>query len=421
MQLIRNRLRTATCALLAVAGTAAAEGDWKADGAILGYSEAGRTSVFEPIASLKRNLPNGQFLTGKIVLDVMTGASPNGAMPTDHAQTFTGASGRSRRSGQNESEHRRAPTVVQAGDMPILPFHDQRASLDLDYGRPLFRTLKADVSGHASIESDYVSRGTSLTFNWDTPNRLTTFTLAGGANFDLVEPIGGGKPIALNLNTDSTRHGSADKTVLDGMFGVSRVLSRRWLVGVNYGYGRDRGYLTEPYKVVSILDPNGSTTAYRYENRPDLRSRQSAFFTSAYQLRQDVIHISYRYYWDTWGVKSHTADVKYRYELPHSHYLEPNLRYYSQSAASFFTYGLMDGAPLPHYATSDYRYGQMASTTIGLKYGIPVSGGDFNIRAEYMRQTGKSHPSQAVGVQKDFNLFPAVNVMILQIGYSRNF
>jgi hypothetical protein len=116
------------------------------------------------------------------------------------------------------------------------------------------------------------------------------------------------------------------------------------------------------------------------------------------------------------------VDLKYRYELPRAHYLEPHVRYYTQTAADFFTYGLMDGAPLPQYATSDYRYGKMVTTTFGLKYGIPMAGGsELNFRAEYMRQSGDSHPKQAIGMQRNYNLFPAVNVVIFQVGYSRDF
>ncbi|HEY3296096.1 MAG TPA: DUF3570 domain-containing protein [bacterium] len=419
---LRNRLRTATCALLAVAGTAAAEGTWQAEAGALGYSEAGRVSVFEPLARIKRTLPNGQWVAAKMVIDAMTGASPNGAMPTDHPQTFTSASSlaqsqRNRGDGEGEG---RGPTVVAPGATPLLPFQDHRVALDLEYERPLLRTLKADIGAHISGERDYISRGTTLSFSWDTPDRLTTFTAAGGANFDLVQPVGG-KPKPYDLYAVTTRYGNGDKTVLDGMAGITRILSRRWLMQFNYGYGRDKGYLTEPYKLVSILLPSGSTTDYRYENRPDLRTRQDAYLNSVYQFGEDVLRTSYRYYWDTWGVKSHTADVKYRFELPHSRYLEPHVRYYTQTAADFHTFGLMDGAPLPAYATSDYRYGHLATTTIGLKYGVPTAGGELNFRAEYMRQSGDSHPSQAVGVQKNYDLFPSVNILILQIGYSRDF
>jgi hypothetical protein len=419
MQLIRTRLRTATCTLLAVAGTAAANGDWRIDAASLVYSEQGRVSVVEPFARLKRNFSNGQSFAAKIVLDAITGASPNGAMPTDHLQTFTSASGRSGKSGN--SEQRRRTTVIGVGDTPIRKFQDHRGSLDLEYERPLARTLKAVVGGHLSAETDYVSRGATLTLSWDTADRLTTFTAGAGGNFDLVNPIGG-KPEGFEWTDSTARYGNADKRVFDGMFGITRVLSRRWLMQLNYGRAGNFGYLTEPYKVVSVLDGNGSTTSYRFEKRPDRRTTQDVLLSSAYQLTEDVVHFSYSYYWDNWRIRSHTVDVKYRYELPRGHYLEPHARYYSQTAASFYTYGLAAGAPPPQYATSDYRFGKMMTTTFGLKYGLPISwGGEFNVRAEYMRQSGDHHPSQAVGVQKQYDLFPSINVSILQIGYTLDF
>jgi hypothetical protein len=416
MQLIRSRLRTATCALLAVAGTAAAEtGDWHFDAGSLVYSEKGRTSIVEPLLRVKRNFANGRSLTGKIVLDAITGASPNGAMPTDHPQTFTSTSGQRGQSGEEEGRPRR--TIVPTGQMPLREFRDHRAAIDVQYEQPLLRTLKAVAGAHWSAESDYLSQGATLTLSWDTPDHLTTFTAGGGGDFDRVKPIGG-QPPGLALYADSSRYGSAGKNVFDGMLGVTRVLSRRWLMELNYGRARDSGYLTEPYKIVSILNSTGSTVDYRYENRPDVRNKQDVFLNSIYQWREDVIRVSYRYYWDDWGTKSHAVDVKYRYGFASGHYFEPHARYYVQSAVNFYTYGLMDGASLPQFATSDYRYGKLNSITIGLKYGFPLRGGEFNIRVEYLRQSGDAHPAQAVGVQKRYSLFPPINTAMIQLGYA---
>jgi hypothetical protein len=416
MQLIRSRLRAATCALLAVAGTAAADtGDWHFDAGTLVYSEKGRTSVIEPLLRLRHNFANGRSLTGKIALDAITGASPNGAMPTDHPQTFTSASGR--RGQSNEEEHRPRTTVVPTGQMPLRAFQDHRAALDLEYEQPVLRTLKAIAAGHFSAESDYLSRGATLTLSWDTPDHLTTFTAGASGDFDRVEPTGG-KPPGLALYADSSRYGSAGKTGVDGMVGVTRVLSRRWLMEVNFGRARDSGYLTEPYKIVSIINSAGSTIDYRYENRPDARNKQDVFLNSIYQWREDVVHVSYRFFWDDWGTKSHTVDAKYRYGFGNGHYLEPHARYYVQSAVNFYTYGLRDGATLPEFATSDYRYGKLNTITIGLKYGFPLHGGDFNIRVEYMRQSGDAHPAQAVGIQKNYSLFPPISTAMIQIGYA---
>jgi len=38
-----------------------------------------------------------------------------------------------------------------------------------------------------------------------------------------------------------------------------------------------------------------------------------------------------------------------------------------------------------------------------------------------MLQSGDSHPAQAIGVQKQSDLFPLINILMLQVGYSLAF
>ena len=77
-----------------------------------------------------------------------------------------------------------------------------------------------------------------------------------------------------------------------------------------------------------------------FESRPDSRSRKTFFWQTVHHFDEDVINFSYRAYSDDWDIKSDTLDLHYRYELSGERYLEPHLRYYSQSAAKFFTHGL---------------------------------------------------------------------------------
>jgi hypothetical protein len=136
-----------------------------------------------------------------------------------------------------------------------------------------------------------------------------------------------------------------------------------------------------------------------------------------------VFYATYRYYWDDWGVKSHTVDLKYRTDLPEHDWLQPHLRYYTQTAADFFVFGLPLGAPLPRYATSDFRLGPLHSATLGLTYGCPVPNapGEFTVRGEYMRQWGDGHPSTALGTQRTMDLFPSLDTFTLVAGYSVQF
>ena len=98
-------------------------------------------------------------------------------------------------------------------------------------------------------------------------------------------------------------------------------------------------------------------------------------------------------------------------------YIEPNVRWYQQTAASFFHYFLVKGAPLPAYATSDPRLGQFTSLTYGVKVGFNVGGNlEFYLRGEYYQQNGNGHPANAIGQLKQQNLFAGTNAAFGMIG-----
>ena len=96
---LRNALSIATCTLLSsTAVTAHAEEtktDWLFDSAILHYSEKDRVQVFAPVISFRKYAQFDEYIDYKLTIDAMTGASPNGATPSNVPQTFTGSSGNS--------------------------------------------------------------------------------------------------------------------------------------------------------------------------------------------------------------------------------------------------------------------------------------------------------------------------------------
>jgi hypothetical protein len=48
---------------------------------------------------------------------------------------------------------------------------------------------------------------------------------------------------------------------------------------LSYSYSDEHGYQSDPYKLVSIVDPvSGQPAEQLYESRPDSRRKQSLFF-----------------------------------------------------------------------------------------------------------------------------------------------
>lgn len=397
---VRGALALATCSLLAgIPPSAHAAGEeWEVDSAVLLYSEGSdRISLIEPVVSIRKALGDDEYFGARLVIDTLTGASPNGAIPLDQVQTFTTPSG--------NGEYR-----TEAGETPLDDtFRDTRVALSATWEKPLSERLRGVFGANFSTEYDYQSMGVTATLARDFNQRNTTLSAGLGYSQDTVEPVGG-TPVGLTPMpafpaVKTTEGSSEDKTVTEVLLGITQVVNRRTLVQLNYTYGLDDGYLTDPYKILTVLD-SGNPPAYVYEKRPDERTRQTVFWRTLHQFDENVLDVSYRYYWDDWGVRSHTLDTRYRYELGAGHYLQPHLRLYRQGAADFYHYNLEAGS-IPEYASADYRLGEMTTTTLGLKYGwVRSQNREFSVRAEYMNQSD------------DEGRFEDVDAVIVQFGYS---
>lgn len=396
---VRKLLAVATTTLLSgVAHSANSSGDnnWEVDSSILYYSEADRVTVIEPVVSMRKNMGDENFLNLRFVLDSLTGSSPNGAIKTGNAQTFTTPSGNS-------------SYTTAANETPLDPsFHDTRISINAEWEKSLNKTTRAIFGTNISSEYDYQSLGVSANFSWDFNNRNTTLTAGAAINADTINPVGGVPTGLTFMDTSKSTTGSDDsKTVTDLILGVTQVINRTTLMQLNLNIGSDSGYMTDPYKVLSVLG-SGETYPYIYEKRPDSRARQALYWKTVMGFDEDVLNLSYRYYWDDWDVSSHTIEAKYRFSLGSKHYIQPEVRYYVQDKANFYYYNLVDGA-IPTYASADYRLADLKTTTLAFKYGIDLKkDSEFSVRVGKMNQTSNGDAPfedvDATFVQLNYNM-----------------
>lgn len=411
---LRQRLSTAACVLLTstAAGTARAQTaasdvtpSTQLDASTLVYTERQRTTVYEPTVRVTRMFANRQTFSATFGVDAMTGASPTGAAPRQITQTTTSASG--------------TVTTTPAGELPTRDFRDVRGSLDLGWTVPVGTLFTGSTGGHFSKERDYQSTGWNGSASLDVFHRRLTLTGGGGFNWDRVDPVGG-TAMPFTENAIATTAGN-DKRVSSLMLGATQVVTRRWLLGLNGTWTAERGYLTEPYKVLSELDPvTGLTTRELREGRPGNRTRRDLLLNSAYDFDRDVFYSSARYYWDDWRIRSMALDFRYRHELSDGKFLQPHVRLYGQTEASFFRYNLLAGQPLPAFASSDERLGRLRSLTVGTTYGfrVPRTPGEFSVRAEWLHQWGDTRNAHLPGIEATFNPFPALDAGSLVLGWS---
>ncbi|WP_108127099.1 DUF3570 domain-containing protein [Saccharospirillum mangrovi] len=346
--------------------------NWDFDAAVLQYTESNdRVEATEAVLGATRNFDSETSLNFKLTLDTLTGASPNGAMPSDQPQTFTRPSGR-------------GSYTVEAGDLPLDDtFRDTRYTGNIQWSAPLGRDWSYSGGVHYSTEHDYESRGGNASLSRYFNNKNTTVTLATSLSLDVLTPEGG-VPVGLSamaepgsgsfsVDFDASRDGKeADKQVTDVIFGVTQIINRRSLMQFNYSLSYNNGYLTDPYKIVSVYDTAGGTLqGYRYEQRPDSRLKQALFWQGKYQFDGgDILDGSYRFLFDDWGMTSHTVDARYRWRFGHQ-YLEPQVRWYSQSAIDAYQPYVTSAqlADDPQALTADYRLGDFDAWTLGVRYG----------------------------------------------------
>ena len=133
----------------------------------------------------------------------------------------------------------------------------------------------------------------------------------------------------------------------------------------------------------------------------------------------NVLDASYRYMTDGWEIDSHTVDLRYRWPLGDGSYLEPHVRYYTQSHAEFYRTGLDGSLPLPGYALADYRLGEFDAVTLGVKYGrVTSSGNEWSARVELYPADGSVPANLLIGNQTSREIYPDLEAIILQFSYS---
>jgi hypothetical protein len=438
---LRRTLAAAAAGLLAHGQTRAQEApSTNIDSAVLVYHEVGRVQAVEPELNLTQKIDEDSTLTVGLAADALTGATPLGAVPSTLPQTYirpykiiplgtpvtvTSASG-----GSTvviipppigaKTQVLGASTTVAPNTYPLQRgFYDRRIAGHLGWEQALTTTLKVDGGVAYSKEHDYRSESVHLGLSQDFNAHNTTLNAGLNYESDLSFPIGG-TPTPLIVMNANWKGPDESLHEVDAVLGVTQVMTRRWLTSLSYSYSDLHGYQTDPYKIISVVDPvSGQPTTQLYESRPDSRRKQSVFFDNKVHLTSDVVALSMRGYKDDWGIKSFTADLRYRWQMGIDYYLEPHLRYYRQGAADFFHYYLVNGEAIPQYASADTRLAQFEAQTYGAKFGIRLhEGSELNVRVEYYDQHGNGSPAGAIGQLRQQDLFPDLKAYTLLFGYS---
>jgi len=340
-------------------GATAARSETTLDLKVLGYQENdGRTRVIDPVLYYDQDFGEKGRLGILAAFDSISGASPTGQAPA--LNTTTSASG----------------GTVTSGEFPKASYRDTRTALALSYGRRSGSHVPT-VSLSYSKEADYLSQGVSLVDAWDFAGGRSTLHFGGGVNWDRIEP--------------TINNAVLDKRGVSLSLGLTRVLGVRDLLDLSLGREILKGYLTDPYKVVSV------GTSVLNEVRPSDRARWSLVARHGHYFSwRGALKTSYRYYWDDWRIRAHTLELTYDQRIGQRWILTPRLRYYTQGAASFFAYDFPSARPA---MSADYRLSSFWSWLGGVGVSCELNRGfGLNLALAYERQTGldRLHPPPVV-------------------------
>lgn len=424
---VRRALIAASCALLGnarahgqqlpppvtTAESAGGQIDWVFDSAVAYYHEDGRVQAIEPIVNASKDYQDGEVLNFNLTFDSLSGSSPNGALPSNQPQTFTGPSGKPK------NRYTTAP-----GQLPADPhYSDQRFALGGSWQMPWSPVSRWTVGAKVSIEDDFFSFTGDFSVAHDFNEKNTTVSLGVYDENDRLRPIGG-EPVPGSDYELAQKGGSPSKNDVGTLVGLTQIMNRHWLTQINLSADRFTGYLDDPYKILSVIDGSGATTGYLYERRPDQRTRESVYVENRIGWERTSVTIALRYFTDSWRIHSDTARVRFRWWNPdRSRYWEPSVRWYRQTAADFYTPWLSSSAVSGEsYASSDSRLGAFRALTYGLEYGIDVGkesylpSGQLTVRLEYYRQTTDDRVP-APGALQSLDLYPGLTAFLAQFGY----
>jgi hypothetical protein len=434
---LRLGLMAAACTLLAqpLRAQSADDEPLKIDAGLLYYHEdQGRIRSYDAIVNLSQDFGDQHVLGVRGAFDSLSGGSPNGALPSRAAQTFATPSGTSLHatsgapvtyttaSGRTVAQLEKVTLyTVAAGALPLDPdFHDTRVAGDLSWAQPLGIENHLSLGAHLSHEYDFLSASGNAALSRDFNAKNTTLGLGFSAEFDNVKPVGG-VPLGGSDYTLLQKSGTRTKQVYGAQLGLTQVLARNWITQLKVSVDRSQGYLTDPYKLLTVVDATGAVAGYRFEQRPEVRTRKSLYWGNKLALGRTVLDLSYRHGMDDWGIRTDTAEARYRFNLAESiFYLEPHLRYYKQSAADFY-HLYVDTGTAPGFASADPRLAAFTAKTIGLKLGVLLDDDqELNFSLEgYMQDAAQRHSALPGLTGLDLN--PALKSVMFQVNWHFNY
>jgi Protein of unknown function (DUF3570) len=173
------------------------------------------------------------------------------------------------------------------------------------------------------------------------------------------------------MESGTAKVGSKARDSYSASFSFTQVINSRMQGAILLDIAYQTGYLGLPFHRVYFAD---STTAV-VEKLPSRRFKLPVGFRLNYFLGDNVIFkMYYRYYIDSWGLRSHTASIEVPVKITPFVSVSPFYRYYVQSAVNYFS-GYQKHTTAEEYYTSNYALSAFHANLFGAGFRVaPPSG-----------------------------------------------
>lgn len=246
-------------------------------------------TIYEGVVLLKKHVSDVDVMTLQGLWDQVSAASFDDAK--DEAETVSGATG----------------------------YNPGRWAVDLGWQHQ-FSTF--DMSLNTSYGQEYFYRAFNFGLGLST-------SLAEGST-QLGFGFQGFNDQIRVIRWDGTREDKEHRRTNTASFELTQILTPISNLNLGWVHTDQSGFLATPFNSVLVAGLR------EYETTPNDRRRDALSIRYKHAFDHNSVQLGYSYYWDDWGISSSTYDLRYYYRPYENIQLEPNYRFYTQSAADFF-------------------------------------------------------------------------------------
>ena len=264
-----------------------------------GYGDNARVFIAYPSLSVSKKVTEQTSLSGKYLIDGISGASMKSQFQVDGITSATQGSSGGGDDTPDELRHEMVLGVTQA-----------------------VADATFSISGIYSVEHDYSSK---------------TIAASGAIPFaQKNSQLGFGYTGSWDKNYPQTRDWTEDKRVNAYSLAFSQVLSKTMVGQIDLSLITNSGYLSDAYQVVQVMD--GNNVILREPVHPDERTRYAAGSKTIFKVgEKSSLQLGYRFYHDSWEIDSHTLSALFQQKAFEDKFIFGyGLRSYFQSKAYFY-------------------------------------------------------------------------------------